>query len=197
MKPTAKTTATLPEGYGVIHTVDLKNNKKQFWTVNLLSAAMAVILIWPAMYFVPFHTLFEGEPLEMLARMAVLAVSLVAYVALHELVHGIFMKGFSGVKPHYGISWTYAYAGSKAFFNRRHYVIIALAPVVIWGVVLAVVTPLVSPAWFWVPYFIQIMNLSGAAGDLYVTARMSRMPADILVQDSGVAMTVYGRPNSE
>ena len=40
-------------------------------------------------------------------------------------------------------------------------------------------------------YFIQITNISGGAGDLYVTFKFSRMPSDILVQDSGVGMTVY------
>ena len=33
----------------------------------------------------------------------------------------------------------------------------------------------------------------GAAGDLYVTAKLSKMSADILIQDSGVSMTVYER----
>ena len=46
-------------------------------------------------------------------------------------------------------------------------------------------------AWFWVVFAIQIMNLSGAAGDLYVTVRFLRLPKDILVKDTGVAMTVY------
>ena len=44
---------------------------------------------------------------------------------------------------------------------------------------------------FWGIYFIQIANLSGAAGDLYVTYLFSRLPSDILVQDVGVSMVVY------
>jgi len=68
-----------------------------------------------------------------------------------------------------------------------------LAPVVFWGIVLAVINVLVPLEWFWVVYFIQIINLSGAAGDLYVTVKFSRLPSDILVQDYGVGMTVYSR----
>ena len=59
--------------------------------------------------------------------------------------------------------------------------------------VLAVVCAVVPPVWFWVPYFIQVANLSGAAGDLYVTARFRKLQDTILVNDTGVAMTVYDR----
>lgn len=45
--------------------------------------------------------------------------------------------------------------------------------------------------WFWVVYFIQIFNISGAAGDFYVTAKFSKMPDDILISDSGIGMKVY------
>ena len=41
--------------------------------------------------------------------------------------------------------------------------------------------------------FLQIGNLSGAAGDLFVTVKFAGMPKDILVQDSGVSMAVYSR----
>jgi hypothetical protein len=87
----------------------------------------------------------------------------------------------------------YAFAGSKDFYDKRGYIFIALAPVVLWGVVLAVVNFMVPVEWVWVIYFVQIVNLSGAAGDLFVTVRFSRFPKDILVQDYGVGMTVYSR----
>ena len=62
---------------------------------------------------------------------------------------------------------------------------------VIWGIVLAVLTALVPDSWFWPVYFIQMANISGAAGDLYVFWRLGRMSPEILVNDTGVAMTGY------
>lgn len=56
---------------------------------------------------------------------------------------------------------------------------------------LAIINVLVPYEWFWVVYLIQLINLSGAAGDLFVTVRFSKMPKDILVRDYGVGMTVY------
>ena len=85
----------------------------------------------------------------------------------------------------------YAYAGSNCYFNKKHYIIIALAPIVIWGIVLLVLNLVFKETWFWVIYFIQIFNLSGAAGDLYVTYRFSKLPKDILIKDIGVNMTIY------
>jgi hypothetical protein len=114
---------------------------------------------------------------------------------LHELVHGIFMKHYSGVKPKYGFTLLYAYAGSTAYFNKKSYIIIALAPVVIWGIVLGVLCAVLPVSWFWVFYFIQMGNISGAAGDAYVTYKMLTFPKDILVNDTGVAMTVYTKNN--
>jgi hypothetical protein len=119
----------------------------------------------------------------------------IAYIVLHELVHGIFMKHFSGVKPKYGFTLMYAYAGSEAYFNKKSYIIIALAPVVIWGAVLGVLCAVLPQSWFWVVYLIQIGNISGAAGDFYVTFKFLKLPKDILVNDTGVAMTVYTKNN--
>jgi len=115
------------------------------------------------------------------------------YMVLHEMVHGIAMKAFGTKKVKYGFTGMYAFAGSDDYYDRKAYIFIALAPVVLWAIILAIVNILVPAAWFWVIYIIQICNISGAAGDLFVTVRFSRFPEDILVKDSGVGMTVYAR----
>ncbi len=181
------TQTTLPAGYAEKEAIDLQKDKKRMLLVNglavLIGLVMAALGVWISArcgwtpdidtYF--FHLLvFLG--------------GCVLYTILHELVHGIAMRAFSGIRPRYGFTGLYAYAGSDAYFCRRDYIVTALAPIVVWGVVLAVLQCLVPLAWFWVVYAVQIINISGAAGDLYVTVHMSRLPADILVQDSGVAM---------
>ena len=159
-------------------------------TVNGIAMVIAVLLCVPAVFIVSPSALWEEKAL---LKSVVLLAGIVIYMVLHELVHGICMRAISGVRPHYGFTGMYAYAGSQAYFGRTAYVFIALAPVVLWGVVLGVINFFVPLDWFWVVYIIQIGNLSGAGGDLYVTCRMARMPADILVQDTGVAMTVYAK----
>lgn len=186
------TVLTLPEGYRETLRIDLQANKREMVLVNVLALVIFLVLAIPAQRMIPISTLFQMDDLgAVLLRLVVLMVGLVAYIFLHEWVHGIFMKRYSGIKATYGFTGLYAYAGSTAYFDKTHYIIIALAPVVVWGVVLAAVTALVPASWFWIVYFIQMTNLSGAAGDLYVTWKLSRLPSDLLVNDTGVAMTVY------
>ena len=59
------------------------------------------------------------------------------------------------------------------------------------GRVLALLAALLPAEWYWAVQLIQLINLSGAAGDLYVTWLLCRMPKDILIQDAGVAMQVF------
>jgi len=184
---------TLPEGYREWMKVDLQKNKKLALIVNGIGLIIAVVMAVIGQLIVPIQTLFDMEAgLGMYTlRFVVLLAGMVAYIILHELVHGVVMKHYSGQKPFYGFTGLYAYAGSKCYFDRRSYIVIALAPIVVWGVVLLILNLFAAGSWFWVVYFIQISNVSGAAGDFYVSARFSKMPQDILVNDVGVSMTVY------
>ena len=116
---------------------------------------------------------------------------LLAYIPLHELVHGLCMKYFGAKKVHYGYVGLYAWAGSQAYFGRKSYIAVALAPLVFWGMVLAALCAAVPAQWFWVLYLVQVTNVSGAAGDLYITWKALRMPAGVLIQDTGAEMAFY------
>ena len=188
----------LPEGYELVEHMDLQKNKKLLLLVNGLALIISLLLTIPVLFFVPLNTLWEkgfwGWSLFLLIlKLIVMLAAMVVYLVLHELVHGICMIAITHTKPHYGFTGMYAYAGSSAFFGKGAYILVALAPVILWGGVLAVLSCIVPQGWFWVVYSVQITNLSGAAGDLYVTCRMLTMPKDILVQDSGVAMKVYSK----
>ncbi len=182
---------TLPEGYAPLLAVDLQKNKKLALLVNLLALVIAVPLL--LIGFVVSPIVLDLSDTTLFLRLGVMAVGYVFYIILHELVHGVFIRIFSGKRAKYGFTGMYAYAGSDAYFHKWPYLVIALAPVVIWGGVLAVLCALLPPAWFWVVYFIQIGNLSGAAGDFYVTVRFLGLPRDILVRDYGVGMTVFSQ----
>lgn len=194
MKRNTADVFSLPEGYGKLLEIDLQKDQKLSLLINLLALLIAVLaaavgfLLRPE---APFLTSTEGDGL--LLRFIVLMGGLVVYLVLHELVHGLFIHLFSGKRAKYGFTGLYAFAGSDAYFSKSRYLVIALAPIVVWGIVLHVLVCTLPIAWFWPVYCIQIANLSGAAGDLYVTVRFLRLPADILVQDEGVSMTVYNK----
>ena len=191
-------TLILPEGYIPLFGIDLQKNKRLALLVNLAALLIAAVMIVPALFLMPISQLFSmssGLVLYFL-RFVVLLAGIVIYMVLHELIHGLFIKFFSGVRASYGFTGLYAYAGSEAYFHKKSYLIIALAPVVILGMILLAVNFLVPDSWFWVVYFIQVCNLSGAAGDFYVVGRFAGLPENVLVQDTGVSMTVYGQDSS-
>lgn len=188
---------TLPEGYLEAEKIDLVKNKKQMLLVNGLALLLAAVMAVIGVALQPprgFHSLIfsiDDAPMAIIIKCAVLLVGLVVYIIGHEAVHGIFMWHYSHQKPRFGLSFTYAYAGSDIYFAKKPYLVIALAPLVVWAVVLAVVILLVPADWFWIVWFIQINNVSGAAGDLFVFFHMLRKPEAVLVQDTGTAMTVF------
>ncbi len=185
----------LPEGYSEIYAIDLQKNKKIALFVNILAIIISILLVVPMCFVVPISSLYSMESgmQNYIIRFIVFFVLIVLYMILHELVHGIAMKICGTKKVKYGFTGLYAFAGSTDYYDKTAYIFIALAPVVLWGIVLAIVLLLVSVEWFWVVYLIQVVNLSGAAGDLFVTIKFSRLPKDILVQDHGVGMKVFSK----
>lgn len=190
-----KAVATLPEGYREFYTIDLQKNKKMSLLVNVLAVMIAVLLMVPMHFFVPISTLFamENGLGSYVIRFVSLIVLMIAYIVLHELTHGIVMKLLGTKKVKYGFTGLYAFAGSDDYYGKKAYILIALAPVVLWGIVLAIINPFVPTEWFWVVYFLQILNLSGAAGDYMVTIKFSGFPKDILITDYGLGMTVFSK----
>lgn len=190
-----KRASELPEGYEQIFEVDLQKNKKIALIINLLAVAVGVAMAVPAAFIVPIGALFDMSAglLAYSLRFLTLIIAMVAYIVLHELIHGVAMKMCGTKKVKYGFTGLYAFAGSEDYYGKGAYIFIALAPVVLWGVVLAVLCPLLPAEWFWVAYIIQISNVSGAMGDAYVTLKFSRLPSDILVRDYGVGMKVYSK----
>lgn len=188
-----KSCNTLPDGYAELYSVDLQKNKKVSVLVNAIAVLIGVVMVVPMLFWVPIASLFDmsGGMTPYLIRFGSLIVLTIAYMVLHELVHGAAMKLCGTQKVKYGFTGLYAFAGSEDYYGKGAYIFIALAPVVLWGVVLAIVNVFVPITWFWVVYFLQIMNVSGAAGDLFVTIKFSRFPRDILIRDYGVGMTVY------
>jgi len=180
----------LPQGYREIKRIDLMSNRKEAILVNIL--ALGILCGMAALGFAicpPFTNLFLG--IQTIINTILLLVSILLYMVLHELIHGILMKSFSGVKPRYGFTGLYAYAGSDALFGRRQYLMIAFAPVVLLGAVLAVLNIRFYESWFWFFYIIQIVNISGAAGDIYVGAQIVRAQNAVLIRDTGTGMTLY------
>jgi hypothetical protein len=180
----------LPEGYKEIRRVNLEKDKKAFIIMNLLGMIIFIMMIFVGVIFNPINFTVDTNFL----RLSILTLILiVSYVFIHEAVHGYYIKKFSGEKAHYGFTGFCAYAGSDAYFNKKQYIIIALSPVIILGIILVIINVMVPKSYFWIAYFIQMVNMSGGAGDFYITYLICKMPDDTLTQDTGISMVMYSK----
>ena len=187
---------TLPEGFREILRIDLQHDKKAATLVNAGAMLVSVVMAVIGHLFVPIRSFFSPE--ERIAadflRLSVMVGGVFLYVVLHELTHAAAMKYYGAGKLRFGFTGLYAFAGSEGdYFDQPAYRVIALAPLVVWTLLLTPGLVLVPRSWFWVLYFIQIANISGAAGDVYVTLRLRSLPDACWIRDTGVDMTVYRR----
>lgn len=188
---------TWPKGYRQIEVLDFVRNRRQMKIVAFSGLAATALMIVAGLLLHPFRptwTLLKENWWAWLVAPAMY----VAYIPLHEITHGLLMHALSGVKPKYGLRLPYAYAGSHVFFDKFSHNLIALAPLVVWGIVLFALERLLPAQWFWLFYVIQISNVSGSAGDVYCVLHLSRLSREILIQDTGTRMRILApKPDNE
>ncbi len=185
---------SLPEGYKEIYSVNLQNNKKIALLINIGALIIAFVMAVPAAFIVPISSLFDMSQgiFAYMLRFIVLIVGCILYIILHELTHAAVMKYYGAKKVNFGFTGLYAYAGSNEdYFRKKPYLIIALSPLIVFFIIFGILCFIVPQEWFWVIYFLQMSNVCGASGDMFVFYKFSKMPKDILIKDTGVGMTVY------
>ncbi|MCL2188773.1 MAG: DUF3267 domain-containing protein [Defluviitaleaceae bacterium] len=183
---------TLPPGYTEFWHVNFGKNAKSIILFSLAATALAAPFLLLGWFIQP-----ASFGLGLYVSRAVLSGALFLCVMVcfvsHELVHGLFMKIFSDAKIRFGFVGYAAYAASEGYFNKKQYIIITLAPVVLHSFVFVGLLLFLPRTWFWDIYILQVVNIGGAAGDFYMSVLMRKMPKDILVKDDGTRMTIYAR----
>lgn len=181
-------------GYKECTKIDLVKNKKEALLVNIygiiIMVVMAVFIPLLIMGGIIEFNLETTFPLSFI----VLLISLILYIPLHEIVHGIVLKKYTDEKLSFGWKLVYAYCGSKeAVVDRKEYYAVALAPLLVFSVVfisLMFLNPSLSLVW----YVMELMNVSGSVGDIYVSIKLKKEKSrDILITDSGTDMSFWSR----
>lgn len=119
----------------------------------------------------------------------------IATLILHEGIHGVAIL-WTGHKPRFGMMIEYGilYATADgAYFRRREFIIIALAPLVVLtfgGMLLMLLLP---PAYAVALGFGIVVNGSGAVGDVWMTALVLRCPPGTLVRDEADSIRIFQR----
>ncbi len=146
-----KAPAALPEGYCEILKLNLQKDKKTALLVNGLALLIMAAMLIPVLFLVPAAPLFDlSDPPLYFLRWGVLLAGAIAYIILHEWTHGFAMGRYGTSRVKYGFTGLYAYAGSGDYFPKRAYIVIALSPLVLWGILLFILLLLVPEDWFWI-----------------------------------------------
>ena len=187
----------LPSDYYEHASLDLSRNKKAVVLMNLLGIPLLMgwgwLFIILARWLNPIirNTLFSDQLLTT-SNIFLWLIAPFAVIILHELAHGLFFWLFTEERPVYGYSWYYAYAGVPDwYFSKWSHVIISLAPLVLISLVGLMVLPFVNYATAVTLLLALISNATGAVGDIYITIWVLWQPPTVLIQDTGLAFTLY------
>jgi hypothetical protein len=144
-----------------------------------------------AYYWQTHHWL---APLSLWSIVLWVALNIVGYIVIlpvHELIHGLSFILWGG-KPHFGTRLPLAlFCGARGqLFRRSHYLVVGLAPLVVLTV-LGVVITLLAPGIASYLLLAFAGNVSGAAGDVMVAQRISRLSSRVLIEDTETGYTAW------
>jgi Putative zincin peptidase len=137
------------------------------------------------------HTISTGFIVTLLDLFLVI-IGFVAYIVLHELVHGAFFWIYSRNRPKFGFRKGYAYAAAPGwFFPRGQYLVIALAPFVLLSILGMALVAMVPVGAIVAILFGMVANAAGAVGDMWIAVKVLREHRKILIEDWGDGMNFY------
>ena len=205
---TAKPTSQLPENYQQIDTLDLTEDTNVAILINIGSLGLfigfgALIVLFLRLVRPAFSLAEElsnfltGDfGVTFLWLLVFLGINLVM-IFLHEAVHGLFFWIFTQSRPKFGFRGFYAFASAKDWYiPKKPYTVVGLAPLVILTVVGVIALLFVPSPWILPVLLFITLNFAGAVGDMYTVYWLLKKPEDILVQDFGDRMQVYGPEGS-
>jgi len=112
-------------------------------------------------------------------------------MAVHEATHGLVIQLLTKMKPSYGVRFPFLTTGNHAYLTRRSAVVVALAPAVIWGIVLAAALLTLPQDYLLTAYILLALNFAGSVGDCVEVYVVSRQQPDALVQDDGEQVHIF------
>ena len=191
----------LPAGYTQALYINAKDVK--FGVIfNLIAVVVLGIVMAGAFLSLRFNggmsfNFSELDLWRLTVAYTVFLVSMLGYIILHELVHGIAYKALTGERLTFGISWSCAFCGVPNIYTYRRAAIVAiLAPFITFTVLLVPITVLlyfIDPLFYLIVAFLLGLHLGGCSGDLYVFYLLMAKFKDnkTLIRDTGPEQFFY------
>ena len=181
-----------PENFKTESVIDPEGDKKLRLYLSLGAVGLAAVLVGIGCIFVPITQLYDvGGIGQFILRAVLILVGAVAYYCVHELVHSHVLKRLTGNTAKIVFEKYHARCVSDTVFTLKGYLIYSFAPVVIIGMVLLILNLVLPDGLFWQVYIIQIINIAGAAGELYTAYRLIKEKKELAVLDDGLKLTYW------
>ena len=170
--------------------IELEQSRVLARLIKTIQAVLAVILLAAGcLFFPPEYLTNMSDPFE---HLSVLMLGMLSVSIVLELLRGLLMRFFSGVKPDLRFSGAYLHAGCKAYFPSREEQILNLAPILFLTLLLLVLLLTTTDvSWRWMIWIVLVVNLCFGVGYGYASMRFVQMPEDILVMNVGPTYLVY------
>lgn len=181
-----------PEKLKTEHVIDPEGDKKLRLYLSLGAVGLAAVLVGIGCIFVPIAKLYDvGGVGRFILRAVLIIVMAAAYYCVHELVHSYVLKRLTGITAKIVFEKYHARCVNDTVFTLKGYLIYCFAPVVIIGVVLLILNIVLPDKFFWQVYIIQIINIAGAAGELYAAYMLIKEKKELAVLDDGEKLTYW------
>ncbi len=119
----------------------------------------------------------------------VLILSVIGFIVVHELIHISFMTMFSKGKINIRVKYPTISVGSDAYFNKVQYILIALAPVVILGIISLFCLIILEYKFLF--SILLIFNFATASGDYILTYSALSQEKNTYFVDTAEKTIVY------
>lgn len=189
---------TLPAGYREVYRINAKDVRTGLIFTALSLVILAVICV-PLFLLTDFSEVFEtvrAGGVRVLLLYFGFLLSIVVYLILHELTHGVVYKLMTGQRLTFGISWSCAFCGVPDVWCDRITSLVALImPFAVFSLILLPLTVILyftDAALFLLCGLLFGIHAGGCCGDLFLfwlLLTRYRDPA-LLLRDTGPEQTL-------
>lgn len=184
----------LPDGFKQKKIIDAKDKKTAvIFTVLSFALAIGAIIILLLIKKFDFHLMLENRH-KMLIADLVFVVSMVIYLVLHELTHGVGFLIFTREKLKFGMTLTVAFCGvPNAYVKKWPAVITTLLPFVVYSTVFLLITFSTTNIYIeMISILLFGVHFGGCVGDLYVASYLLfKADKTTVMNDDGAKQVFY------
>lgn len=182
----------LPQEYRKAFCFQVMEELETLRELSRLEILITAVMILIGVNLVPVSSFVEREKFLLVIVKGILAVgSVIVYLGLHEYTHIMIMHLFGAKTAKIKMDSSMVCTSCEEYFDRFAYFLVLFSPLVLWGIVLALVCAVIPQSWFWVSFPILIANFAGASSDMFAAYQLIKIKGQVLVKDEGIVLTIY------